>query len=225
MRWLVAFFAIDNAFAPNRDDVSDTCELQELDRRSTRGAGPSRDDDPHVAQIFAHDCCGVDQRRKYDDRSAVLIVMHHRDVERFDQPAFDFEAARCGDIFEIDAAENRGDAYDGLDYLVDVFRIETHRPRVDLSELFEEHALAFHDGCSSKRTDIAKTEYCGAVGNDGNGVAFDRQLKRFARIRSDRHRHARDTRRVHCRKIGTRFHRNLRLDGYLAAEVGEKRAI
>ncbi len=87
-------------------------------------------------KIFADDRRGVDQRGKYDDGSAVLIVVHHRDVERLDQPALDFEAARRGDIFEIDAAENRGDANDGLDDLVDVFRIETHRPRVDLPRTF-----------------------------------------------------------------------------------------
>ena len=51
-------------------------------------------------------------------RRAVLVVVEHRDVEPLAQPVLDLEAARGGDVLEVDAAERRRDPHDGLDDLV-----------------------------------------------------------------------------------------------------------
>ena len=50
----------------------------------------------------------VDQRGEHDDRGAVLVVVEDRDVERLLEALLDLEAARRGDVLEVDAAEGRG---------------------------------------------------------------------------------------------------------------------
>ncbi len=53
----------------------------------------------------------VQQRGEHDDRRAVLVVVEDRDLElgSFSR-ALDLEAARRGDVLEVDAAERRRDA-------------------------------------------------------------------------------------------------------------------
>ncbi len=167
----------------------------------------------------------IDQGRKDDDGRPVLIVVHHRNVERFDQPLFNFEAARRGDILENDATEDRRDPDDGFDDFVDVLGIETNWKRIDVGKLTEQHRFAFHYRKRAERSDIAKPEHGGSVRNDRDAVALNRQLKRLARIGRDRHRNARDAGRVDGRQILPRLHRNLRLDANLAAEMREKRRV
>ena len=104
----------------------------------------------------------------------MLVVVHHRNIQRFDQTIFDFEAARSADIFEIDAAEDGRDAYDRLDDLVDVLRVEADRKRVNIGKLLEEHRLAFHHRKRAERPDIAQAEHRRAVGDDRDRVALDR---------------------------------------------------
>ncbi len=155
----------------------------------------------------------------------MLIVVHHRNVERLDQAVFDLEAARRANVFEVDAAEHRRDAHDRLNDLVDVFGVEADRKRVDVGELLEQHRLAFHHRQRAERPDVAETEHGGAVGDDRDRVALDGQLEGLARIRGDRHRNARDARRVDSRKVLAVFHGDLRIDANLAADVREERRV
>ena len=71
----------------------------------------------------------------------MLIVVHHRDIEFFDQPPFNLEAARRADVLEIDAAEDRRDPFDRRDDFVDVFGVQANWECVDSGELPEEHTL------------------------------------------------------------------------------------
>ena len=66
---------------------------------------------------------------KHHNGGAVLVVMEHGDVELVDQTALDLEAARRGDVLEVDAAEAGGEAFDGLDDLVDVLGIKAQAGR------------------------------------------------------------------------------------------------
>ncbi len=50
----------------------------------------------------------------------MLVVVEDRDVEPRLEPVLDLEAARRGDVLEVDAAEGRREPDDGLDDLVDV---------------------------------------------------------------------------------------------------------
>ena len=84
--------------------------------------------------LLADDLERVDERRQRDHRGAVLIVVEDRDVEPLLQLFLDLETVRRGDVFEVDAAEARRDAHDGLDDLVGVLRVEADRERVDAAE-------------------------------------------------------------------------------------------
>src|SRR5262249_40261296 len=87
----------------------------------------------------------VHERGEDDDRRAMLVVMHDRDVEGLLESVFDLEAAWRADVFEVDAAEAWCDRLDGPNDGVGLLRRQTDGPAVNVGELAEEHALAFHD--------------------------------------------------------------------------------
>jgi len=75
----------------------------------------------------------------------VLIVVEHGDFKPLDQLLFDIHAPRRGNIFQIDAAERRGQLDARPNQFVHVLRIETDGKRIDAAERLKEHALAFHN--------------------------------------------------------------------------------
>src|SRR5260221_332405 len=74
-------------------------EAGAADRRGAAAA----EDDGAFGQVLARHLERVEQRREHDDRRAVLIVVKHRNADVL-QARFDVEAARRGDVLEIDAA-------------------------------------------------------------------------------------------------------------------------
>ena len=124
---------------------------------------------------LADDLERVQQRRQHDHRGAVLVVVEDRDVERLLQAPLDLEAARRRDVLEVDAAERRRDALDDAHDLVDVGGVQAQRERVDAGELLEEHRLALHHRHRGLGADVAEAEHGGAVGDDRDRVALDRQ--------------------------------------------------
>ena len=91
------------------------------------------------------------------------------------QPGLDLEAARGGDVLEVDAAEAGGDHLDGLDDLVDVLGGQADRPGVDVGEPLEQRGLALHHRQRRARADVAEAEHGRAVGDDRDRVALDGQ--------------------------------------------------
>ena len=106
--------------------------------------------------LLADDLQRVEQRRQHDDRGAVLVVVEDRDVERLLQPPLDLEAARRGDVLEVDAAERGRDALDDADDLVDVVGVQAQREGVDAGELLEQHRLALHHRHRGLGADVAQ---------------------------------------------------------------------
>ena len=82
----------------------------------------------------------------------------------------DLEAARRGDVLEVDAAEARRQPGHGLDDLVDVGGVQADRHGVDAAELLEQHGLALHHRHRGRGPDVAEPEHRGAVGDDRDGV-------------------------------------------------------
>ena len=72
-----------------------------------RGAGGTRpgDDDADILEPFVDDAERVQEPGEDDDRGPVLVVVEDRDVELPTQARLDFEAARRGDVLEVDASE------------------------------------------------------------------------------------------------------------------------
>ncbi len=48
----------------------------------------------------------------------MLVVVEDRDVEELLEPVLDLEAGGRGDVFEVDASEDGGDAHHRLDDLL-----------------------------------------------------------------------------------------------------------
>ena len=135
--------------------------------------------------LAARDQQRVDQRGARDDRGAVLVVVEHGDVERLDQPALDLEALRRPDVLEVDASEGRRDQLDGADDLVDVLAVDLDVEDVDVGEALEQHGLAFHDGFSRQRAEVAQPEHGGAVADDRDEIRLGRVLVDLVRVARD----------------------------------------
>ena len=80
--------------------------LQQFDAGDRGGAG-AVDDDSGRFQIAAGEIERIDERRRRDDRGAVLVVMEHGDIHELAQPFLDDKAVGRLDVLEIDAAEGR----------------------------------------------------------------------------------------------------------------------
>ncbi len=147
---------------------------QQAQDGGSRRARPARHD-PHGLQRLADHPQRVGECGEDDDRGAVLVVVEHRDVEQLTQPPFDLETAGCGDVFEIDAAEDRREQGHGPDDLIDVLGGQADRPGIDVGEPLEQCGLALHHGNCRGRTDVAQSENRRPVGDHRNAVALDRE--------------------------------------------------
>ncbi len=166
------------------DDVLHARLEEELDGRGSRGAR-SIDDDLDFVDLLAGDLERVVESGERDDGGTVLVVMHERDVEFGLEAFFDFETARGGDVFEVDAAEGRGDGLDRRDDFLSILRGQYDGESVDSGEFLEEHAFAFHDRESGEGADVAKAENGGTVGNDGDGTPLEGEGVGEFRFRRD----------------------------------------
>ena len=102
----------------------------------------------------------------------MLVVVHHGDVEFAAQPLFDDETLRGFDILQVDAAEGGRDVLDRPDEFVRVVRIHLDVENVYVGECFEKQSFSFHDGFAGQRSDVAQTEYCRSVGDDGHQIGL-----------------------------------------------------
>ncbi|MNP00035.1 hypothetical protein D3C76_918190 [compost metagenome] len=102
----------------------------------------------------------------------MLVIVEHRDVALFDQRTLDLEALRRLDVFQVDATEGDGNAFDGIDEGLRAFRVDFDVEHVDTGEALEQHALAFHDRLGGQRAEVAQAEDRGTVGNYCNQVAL-----------------------------------------------------
>jgi hypothetical protein len=69
--------------------------------RSARARG----DQLHLFDVFVHHFQAVQQSRTHHDGRAMLVVMENRNFHALAQLAFDIEAVRRLDVFQVDAAE------------------------------------------------------------------------------------------------------------------------
>ena len=143
----------------------------------------------------------VEQRRHHDHGGAVLVVVEDRDVELLLEAVLDLEAARRGDVLEVDAAEAGRDRLHRRDDLVRVLRVEADRERVDAAELLQQHRLALHHRHRGARADVAEAEHGRAVGDDGHVVPLDRVAEGQLGVLVDRPADPRDARRVGHREV------------------------
>ena len=141
------------------------------------------------------------------------------------QPALDLEAARRGDVLEVDAAEARGERDDRADDLVDILGREADRKGVDAAELLEQDRLALHNRESRLGPDVTQAKHGGSIGDDGDRVLLDRKRPDLRGIRGDGARDAGDARRICHRQVVTSLERRARRDLELPAQMKQERPV
>ena len=163
--------------APSRSTTTTSRDAGGDEQRDDRGPGRTRprDHDPALGQLLLDHPQRVGERREHHDRGAVLVVVEDRDVQALAQPPLDLEAARGGDVLEVDAAEPGRDHLDRPDDLVGVLAGQADRPGVDVGEPLEQRGLALHHRQRRARPDVAEPEHRRAVGHHGDAVALDGQ--------------------------------------------------
>ena len=95
------------------------------------------ENDPDLADIFADDFQGVQQRRSRDDCSSVLIVVEYGNLHCPLECFFDVETFWCFDVLKIDAAERGFQQLANLDDFIRVMSIKFNVEDIDVSESFE----------------------------------------------------------------------------------------
>ena len=179
-----------------------------LDQCGTGEGRCARTVDHHLAvlQLAARHMAGVDQAGGGDDRGAVLVVMHHRDVHLFAQGLLDNEAFGRGDIFQIDAAEAGFHQRHGIDEGFRVFGVEFEIDRIHIGETLEQDGLAFHHRLRRERAQIAEAQDRSAVGNHRHEVGPCGIARRILGIGGNRLDRGRNARRIGQRQIALGRH-------------------
>ena len=172
---------VNGAGTVANDDVANADRNQQPRDRDAGRAGPVHHN-AQIGEFVAAQSGRIDQCRDNHNGGAVLIVVEDRHVEPLAQFRFDFEAARRGNVFEIDATETRGDRFDDIHDFVDVGFGDTNRERFDPGERLEKDSLSFHHRQTGLRADVAETEHGSAIGHDGDEVALRRQFRHLGRI-------------------------------------------
>ena len=152
----------------------------------------------------------------------MLVIVEDGNIEFGTKSLFDFEAARCGDIFKVNAAVRGGNRLHNRDDLFSVLRIQDNRPRINVTELLEENSLAFHNGKSSLGTNVAQAQNSSAIRNNRNRVGLHRQQVSLLGHVMDCGAHASNTRSVCAGEIIAVTKRNLRMNFNLAADVSHE---
>ena len=102
----------------------------------------------------------------------MLVVVHHRNIKFFFQPAFYFKTFGSLDVFQVDTAERGGNCLDCFDKLVGVFLVHFDIEYIDAGIDFEQQPFSFHNGLSAERAYVAQTENGGSVGDYSYQIAF-----------------------------------------------------
>ncbi len=169
------------------------------------GAG-AVDDDAHIADLFVHDFQRIDQAGAGNDGRAVLVIVEDRNVAALLRLAFDVEALRRLDVFEIDAAKGGRDHLDEAHDLFRVAAIDFDIEDVDVGEAFEENGLALHDGLGGFRTPVAQAKDGGAVADDGDEISLGRVVIGQLRDVGDFEHGIGDARRIGQGEVHLRLH-------------------
>ena len=160
-----------------------------------------------VLELAPGQMAGVDQAGGGDDRGAVLVVVHDRDVHPLAQRLLDDEAFGRLDILKVDAAEARLHQLDRLDDPVDILGVELDVDRIDVGEALEQHRLAFHHRLGRERAEIAEPEDRGAVRDHRDEIALGGVIVGEVRIGGDGADRHGDAGRVSEAKVALGRHR------------------
>jgi len=146
--------------------------------------------------------------------------MENRDGHDLLKFLLDVETIRSFQIFQIDSTKRGSQAFDTVDEIIGIGRINTDIDGLDASKLVEKDGLAFHDRLGGEGAKVTKTEDGSAIGNDSDGVALVGVLVGSFGVLSNLDARDGDTWRVGQRQIFLVIHWLGRLDGVLSWDRG-----
>src|ERR1043166_9000825 len=91
----------------NQDVLAPRAERDEQIEAGERRSASAGGYDLDVGNALAAEFQSVAHRRRHDDRSAVLIVVEHRDLHALLEAALDLEALGRLEVLKVDAAKGR----------------------------------------------------------------------------------------------------------------------
>ena len=115
----------------------------------------------------------------------MLVVVHHRDVELFDQATLDFKGLRRLNVLEIDAAKRWSNGLHRGNEMVYIRGIYFYIEAVQVSKNLEEYSLAFHHRLGCLRANIPQAQHRSTVGNHCHQISLGRVLIDVFRICSN----------------------------------------
>src|SRR5580658_939503 len=168
----LAAFVDDTLGVAHEDVFAAHAQVHIMLRAGDAGGARAVEDHAYVADAFAGQVQGVQQRGAGDDGGAVLIVVEDGNLHGAAAFFLDVEAFGRLDILQIDAAEGGLEHLAGADDFVGVGSGQFDIEDVDIGEALEQDGLAFHYGLAGGGADVAESEDSGAVGDDGNEITF-----------------------------------------------------
>ena len=200
--------AINDAFDVGDENIF--CLGAESDEEIETGKGRgacARGHDLDVADGFAGDLHGIEDRRADDDRGAMLIIVKHGYRHAFAQLALDLETFGRLDILKIDTAKGWLQRGHDIDQAIDIVFGDFDIENIDPGEFLEKNRLAFHHRFAGQRADVAEPQDRGPVGQHRDEVLPDGEVGGCMGIGGDRKACGGDAWRIGERQIMLRGQR------------------
>ena len=126
----------------------------------------------HVFNLLAcnNECVQQSGCRNYG--SAVLVVVHHRNVELCLEASLNLEALRCLDVLKVDASKGGRDGFHSLHKAVGVFLVHFDVEHVDAAVNLKQQTFTLHHRLAAQRANVAKPKHRGAVADYCHQVAL-----------------------------------------------------
>ena len=102
----------------------------------------------------------------------MLVIVHHRDVERLLQTILNVETFRGLDILQVDTAEGGGDTLHSLAELLGILFCHFDVKHVDTAIDLEEQTFTLHHGLAAHGADVTKAEYGCTIGDHCHQVTL-----------------------------------------------------
>ena len=129
-------------------------------------------DNLHIGNVLASYLKSVLQACCRDDSSAMLVIVHYRDIESSFQALLDVETLRRLDVLQVDSTECRSYFLYGFAELFWVFLIDFYIEDIHTAVNLEKQSLTFHHWLSAHGTDVAKSEHCCTITDNSNQVTL-----------------------------------------------------
>ncbi len=150
---------VDDALPVAHNDIG-WRNTHRLDQRSAgdRCRAGAIHDDLDVRELSTRYFASIYQPGCADDRSAVLVIMHDRDLHPLLERLLNDETFGRFDVLKIDPSKAGFHQCNRVDEGFGIFGVEFDIDRIHIGEPLEEYGLAFHHGLRCKRAQIAKAK-------------------------------------------------------------------